>query len=119
LILEHGDGYHSTIAGVGRIDARIGQEVLAGEPIAVTPLPQSSGTDRAAPSDTEAVVADAAAPTASDEAVAAGAMAEAAPRPAGAGMDADRPTVYFEFRRDGQPINPIQGLAEAQRRGRG
>jgi septal ring factor EnvC (AmiA/AmiB activator) len=119
LILEHGDGYHSTIAGVGRIDARIGQEVLAGEPIAVTPLPQSSGTDRPAPSETEAAVADAAAPAVSGEAIAAGAMADGVPRPAGAGMDADRPTVYFEFRRDGQPINPIQGLAEAQRRGRG
>lgn len=29
------------------------------------------------------------------------------------------PRLYFEFRRDGQPINPIQGLAQAQQRGRG
>lgn len=29
------------------------------------------------------------------------------------------PRLYFEFRRDGRPINPIQGLAMAQQRGRG
>ncbi|NBB82115.1 MAG: peptidoglycan DD-metalloendopeptidase family protein, partial [Alphaproteobacteria bacterium] len=124
LILEHGAGYHSTIAGVGRIDAGIGQDVLAGEPIAVTPLPQSSGTqqpDAAAPP--AGATAGGAAQTAAGNG--GGAMTEGGPEadadrgPAGAAMDAGRPTVYFEFRRNGQPINPIQGLAEAQRRGRG
>ncbi|HSK38939.1 MAG TPA: peptidoglycan DD-metalloendopeptidase family protein, partial [Arenibaculum sp.] len=33
LIVEHADGYHSLIAGLGRIDTRVGQQVLAGEPI--------------------------------------------------------------------------------------
>jgi septal ring factor EnvC (AmiA/AmiB activator) len=32
LIVEHSDGYHSLLAGLGRVDARVGQWVLAGEP---------------------------------------------------------------------------------------
>ena len=34
LIIDHGEGYHSLLAGLGRIDAAIGQPVLAGEPVA-------------------------------------------------------------------------------------
>lgn len=44
LILDHGGGYHSTIAGVGRLDVMAGQAVAAGEPVAVTALPQSETT---------------------------------------------------------------------------
>ncbi|MBM3561038.1 MAG: peptidase M23, partial [Alphaproteobacteria bacterium] len=33
LIIEHGEGYHSLIAGLGRIDVTAGQWVLAGEPV--------------------------------------------------------------------------------------
>ena len=33
LIIEHGEGYHSLLAGLGRIDSAIGQPVLAGEPV--------------------------------------------------------------------------------------
>ena len=75
LILEHGGGYHSLIAGFGRIDARIGQQVLAGEPVGVTALPQSDATEDL--------------------------------------------SVYFEFRSNGQPVNPVQGLAMARERLRG
>ena len=75
LILEHSGGYHSLIAGFGRLDARIGQQVLAGEPVGVTALPQSGTTDT--------------------------------------------PTLYFEFRSNGQPINPVQGLAMARESVRG
>jgi septal ring factor EnvC (AmiA/AmiB activator) len=35
LIIDHGEGYHSLLAGLGRIDTTIGQPVLAGEPVAV------------------------------------------------------------------------------------
>jgi len=34
LIIDHGEGYHSLLAGLGRIDVEISQPVLAGEPIA-------------------------------------------------------------------------------------
>ncbi len=33
LILDHGEGYHSVLAELGRIDALLGQRVLAGEPV--------------------------------------------------------------------------------------
>jgi len=35
LIIDHGEGYHSLLAGLGRIDTQIGQPVLAGEPVAL------------------------------------------------------------------------------------
>ncbi len=35
LIIEHGEGYHSLLAGLARIDCTIGQWVVAGEPVGV------------------------------------------------------------------------------------
>ncbi len=35
LIIEHSEGYHTLLAGMGRIDGVVGQRVLAGEPIGV------------------------------------------------------------------------------------
>ena len=35
LIIDHGEGYHTLLAGMGRIDVLLGQHVLAGEPIGV------------------------------------------------------------------------------------
>ena len=37
LIIRHGGGYHSLLAGLGRVDATIGQWVLAGEPVGTLP----------------------------------------------------------------------------------
>ena len=41
LIIDHGEGYHTLIAGVARIDGAVGQLLLAGEPVGVMgrPLP--------------------------------------------------------------------------------
>jgi septal ring factor EnvC (AmiA/AmiB activator) len=33
LIIEHGDGYHSLLAGLERIDGAVGQWLVAGEPV--------------------------------------------------------------------------------------
>mgnify|MGYP002019279149 FL=1 len=33
LIIEHDEGHHVLLAGLGRIDAVVGDEVLAGEPV--------------------------------------------------------------------------------------
>ncbi len=33
LIIEYGDGYHMLLAGMNRIDAAVGQSLLAGEPV--------------------------------------------------------------------------------------
>ncbi|MCW8914633.1 MAG: peptidoglycan DD-metalloendopeptidase family protein [Magnetovibrio sp.] len=35
LIIDHGEGYHSLLAGLGRIDAGMNQQVVAGEPVAI------------------------------------------------------------------------------------
>ncbi len=35
LIIDHGEGYHSLLAGLGRLDAAVGQRVLAGEPVGI------------------------------------------------------------------------------------
>ena len=35
LIIEHGEGYHTILAGVARIDSVLGQWLLAGEPVGV------------------------------------------------------------------------------------
>ncbi|CAK0752803.1 murein hydrolase activator [uncultured Gammaproteobacteria bacterium] len=59
LIVEHSNGYHSLLAGLGSIDVAVGQKVTAGEPV--------------------------------------GAMADQAD---------GAPELYFELRRNGQPINP-------------
>jgi septal ring factor EnvC (AmiA/AmiB activator) len=64
LIIEHGEGYHSLLAGLGRIDVQVGQSVVAGEPVGLmAPLPGQV------------------------------------------------PKLYVEFRRNGQPVNPVPWLA--------
>jgi len=40
LIIEHRDGYHSLIVGLARIDAKVKQWVLAGEPIGTVGAPE-------------------------------------------------------------------------------
>ena len=37
IIVEHGDGYLSLLAGLGRIDCDVGQKILAGEPVGTMP----------------------------------------------------------------------------------
>lgn len=39
LIIEHGEGYHTLLTGMSRIDAVIGQRVVAGEPVGVMGQP--------------------------------------------------------------------------------
>jgi septal ring factor EnvC (AmiA/AmiB activator) len=64
LIIEHGEGYHSLLAGLGRIDATLGQSVVAGEPIGLMGSASGNALE-----------------------------------------------LYVEFRRKGQPINPLPWLA--------
>ena len=46
LIIDHGEGYHSLLAGLGRIDVEIGQSVLAGEPVAAMTVKDGLGGGR-------------------------------------------------------------------------
>jgi len=41
LIIDHGEGYHTLISGMTRIDSLVGQWLLAGEPVGVMGAPQS------------------------------------------------------------------------------
>lgn len=43
LIIEHGGGYHTLLSGMSRIDAVVGQRLLAGEPVGVM-APEGSPT---------------------------------------------------------------------------
>jgi len=42
VILQHANGYHSFLSGFGRIDADMGQDVVAGEPLGVLPVKAGS-----------------------------------------------------------------------------
>lgn len=51
LIIEHSEGYHTLLAGMGRIDAAVGARVLAGEPVGVMEnVPESADEKIGAPS---------------------------------------------------------------------
>jgi len=65
LIIDHGEGYHTLLAGMTRIDASVGQQVLGGEPVAVM-------------------------------------------------ASTDKPDLYIELRRNGQPINPLPWLVASK-----
>lgn len=42
LIIEHGEGYHSLLSGLARIDSTMGQWVVAGEPVGVMGRPDNA-----------------------------------------------------------------------------
>ncbi|HEX6956741.1 MAG TPA: peptidoglycan DD-metalloendopeptidase family protein [Ferrovibrio sp.] len=71
LIIAHGGGYHSLLAGFGRIDRTVGQWVLAGEPV--------------------------------------GQMG-------GSATTSEKPVLYLELRRKGEPVNPLPWLASGDRK---
>ena len=45
LIIAHGEGYHSLLAGLGTINASVGEWVLAGEPVGVMPEVKLASTN--------------------------------------------------------------------------
>lgn len=45
LIVDHGNGYHSLLAGLGRIDVGVGRQVAAGEPLGTAPEPDDAAGD--------------------------------------------------------------------------
>lgn len=81
LIIQHGEEYHTLIAGLGRIEVSVGQVVAMGEPVAT-----ASNPDTAGPSDVD---------TPADI----------------YSKGATGPVLYVELRRHGQPVNPLPWLA--------
>jgi septal ring factor EnvC (AmiA/AmiB activator) len=50
LIIEHGGGYHTVLAGLDRVDAVVGQWLLAGEPVgSMAPVGAPQGTGDVSP----------------------------------------------------------------------
>jgi len=49
LIIAHGEGYHSLLAGMARIDGTVGQSVLAGEPVGEMGTTEESGSPEGGP----------------------------------------------------------------------
>lgn len=81
LIIQHGEEYHTLIAGLGRIEVSVGQVVAMGEPIATASNPDTAGpSDVGTPADIYS-------------------------------KGATGPVIYVELRRHGQPINPLPWLA--------
>jgi septal ring factor EnvC (AmiA/AmiB activator) len=82
LIIEHGEAYHTLLAGLGRIDVSVGQVVAMGEPIATANSPETAG-----PTDVALPAADI------------------------YSKGASGPVIYVELRSHGTPINPTPWLA--------
>ena len=89
LIIEHGEGYHSLLAGLAEIDATVGQWALTGEPVGTTGLNDGQRE-----------------------------LSAGANGPVGLDQERS-PTLYVELRRKGQPINPLPWLAASRQKVRG
>ena len=74
LIIDHGDGYHTLLAGMDHINAVVGQQISGGEPVGL--MKKELTTKK----------------------IAAGASSQ---------------RLYVEFRRKGQPINPIKWVKKS------
>jgi septal ring factor EnvC (AmiA/AmiB activator) len=94
LIIDHGEGYHSLIAGLERLDAQLDQWVLAGEPVGVA---GGEITENSLKREGRAGK---------------GQVGGAAKQTGGANL-------YVELRRDGQPINPLPWIAASTDRNSG
>lgn len=70
LIIEHSGGYHSLIAGLGRIDTVVGAALAAGAPVGK------------------------------------------------ASSEGETPRIYYEFRQDGNPVNPQKILLAQRKQGK-
>jgi murein hydrolase activator len=44
LIIEHGDGYHSLLSGLGKIDGKVGDSVQSGEPVGLVGPAEGGGS---------------------------------------------------------------------------
>lgn len=96
LIIAVGEGYHVLLAGMTNISGAVGQSILAGEPVGT--MGPSSSPDSSAEED------------------------RPAERSGGSNRDGKsgpRPTLYIEFRKDGDPVDPRPWLMMSDKKARG
>jgi septal ring factor EnvC (AmiA/AmiB activator) len=85
LIIEHGGGYHTVLAGLDRVDAVVGQWLLAGEPVgSMAPVGAPLYALKSADGGSGDISA------------------------------AGRPKLYLELRRNGQPVDPVPWFGTAE-----
>lgn len=97
LILDAGDGYHFVLTGLTEVYGVVDQELLAGEPVGVVdaaPKLAQAGSSQGV-SRTLAITV-------------AGASSAGG---AGVSLASPGPTLYFELRRNGDPIDPLPWLS--------
>ncbi|MGV8997262.1 MAG: murein hydrolase activator EnvC family protein [Parvibaculaceae bacterium] len=92
LILSVGEGYHVLLAGMSQIDATVGQSVLAGEPLGQMGSTSSSSSDEISESPQKSETK-----TTTD----------------------GRPSLYIEFRKNSDPIDPRPWLKMNDTKARG
>lgn len=92
LILSVGEGYHVLLAGMDRIDGSVGQSVLAGEPLGR----MADGPDENMQ-----------------------ASADESNQKRGKTATEGRPSLYIEFRKDSDPIDPRPWLTTSDTKARG
>jgi septal ring factor EnvC (AmiA/AmiB activator) len=92
LILSVGEGYHLLLAGMATINGQVGQSVLAGEPVGR--MEAADGADHQPSSQENAKTRQ---KTATD----------------------GRPSLYIEFRKDSDPIDPRPWLKMSDKKARG
>lgn len=92
LILSVGEGYHVLLAGMAGIDGVVGQTVLAGEPVG-----QMGSEDETKSQSSSAQIGKTGQKTATD----------------------GRPSLYIEFRKDSDPIDPRPWLMMSDKKARG
>ncbi len=89
LIIAVGEGYHLILAGMERLDGIVGQRLLAGEPVGIMGFGGVGNIDETKRGKIESQGKE--------------------------GL----PTLYFEFRKDGEPFDPIPWLAITNGKGNG
>ncbi len=96
LIISVGEGYHVLLAGMTKIDGTVGQNILAGEPV---------GTMGPAPSP--------------DNLAEANVSTEWNDNSGLHGKSGRNPSLYIEFRKNGDPIDPRPWLMMSDKKARG
>ncbi|MGB0919979.1 MAG: murein hydrolase activator EnvC family protein [Alphaproteobacteria bacterium] len=109
LIVDVGNGYHMLIAGLARIDAEVGQRLLAGEPVGQMGAGSNESSHKS-PNSAQLSATDGVSLGKT------GARKARSRASSGGGQGNHKPQLYFELRKAGKPIDPWVWLAPAEKK---